>query len=76
MSRRRHAVGAAMPAPHPAVHPQAVVVIVIVLAAWLTARGVDPAVIVQVLGGVAASSAVADGRLPRYRRITPAGRQG
>ncbi|MFE9413895.1 hypothetical protein ACFYN0_34695 [Streptomyces sp. NPDC006704] len=59
-----------MPAPHAGARPQAVLVIVIVIVlagVWLAARGADPTVVVQVLGGLGVSRLAAGSRVRRTR---------
>ncbi|MFB6931398.1 hypothetical protein [Streptomyces chartreusis] len=52
MSRHRHTAGVTTPAPHHLSGPETVLIIVIVLtAAWLAPRGLEPTAILQLLGG-------------------------
>lgn len=58
MSRQRHTTGTAMPAPHHPSGPETVLIIVIVLTgAWLAPRGLQPAAVLQLLGGVGVTGA-------------------
>ncbi|MGW1616538.1 hypothetical protein ACWCQZ_45325 [Streptomyces sp. NPDC002285] len=58
MSRRRHTTDTTMPAPHYPSTPEAALIIVIVLtAAWLTPRGLEPTAILQLLGGAGLTAA-------------------
>ncbi|WP_055612200.1 hypothetical protein [Streptomyces phaeochromogenes] len=58
MSRHRHATGVTTPAPHHPSGPETVLIIVIVLtAAWLAPRGLEPTTILQLLGGAGLTGA-------------------
>ena len=73
MSRWRHASDAVMPDRHAGTRPQTILIVVIVLAGvWLAARGVDPKVVVQVLGGIGIRRLAAEGRAPCSRRFVRA----
>ncbi|MEW2810958.1 hypothetical protein AB0929_28305 [Streptomyces massasporeus] len=69
MSRHPHTAGATMPAPlHPSASETVLVIVLVLTGAWLAPAGMEPAAILQLLGGTGLLGATVATVLRRIRR--------